>query len=84
MATTYYGNKRQMRNDTLLRIYEAWEEAHLDEGGAHILRLAGYSGCWPGTIYNAYYLGYLDRLRPAIFIPTERMMYQIRTMKHAQ
>lgn len=72
--------QHSMNPSTLLRLAQAF----LDRGGkvrtreAHVLRIGADAGTWPGTVYKAAYLGYLERTRPAWFIPTDQLRFEIR------
>lgn len=70
---------RQMNPSTLLRLYKAWEGQ--EQKPAHILMIGALSGCWPSTTYHACALGYVYRTEAAHFLPTERLMSEVRRVR---
>lgn len=70
---------RRMNPSTLLRLFKAWEGQ--EKQPAHILMIGALSGCWPSTVYAACALGYVYRTESAHFLPTERLMVEVRRVR---
>lgn len=65
-----------MNPSTLMRLFKAWE-GQINKP-AHILMIGALSGCWPSTVYHACSLGYVRRTEAAHFLPTERLLAEMR------
>lgn len=72
-----YPDRQNMNPATLLRLWSAFDSIGIGRP-LHILQICGESGCWPQTVYQASFMGYLEKHSKAHFQATSALLEEVR------